>query len=708
MSKKADEIVENLPSTEKIVKGLENVKRELNSTRTAPGVDSTGQKILIDTEQVLSDTERLLLEKNEGDKVQRLLKEGKKAAEELQRHAVELKKTGASANVDVDRLRRLAERTMETARLAGIELVSSNSFRRELGDFVVLCYDILAEGTYTPGDKQGTSQGVETGKKKTKPAKGKERVKGKEKVKGKTIDEPTRIETDKPTTKKPDISTGPLVTPPPAPPPPPTTMTPTTTEGVKTEEAAPTEAIKEKATEGIEKAVEKVNVGLEAAGAPQRIHLTKEQINKLLDRFVQLMRNISKRERSRNVFLGVLDMFKLLNEQISPTAGEVAHKAEKSAEQLQYNKHVKKTFQLAKELIEQFTGANTLDALIGHLRHIRKILRKDPETRNYFDDLREYVSDMLKHPENFDDPQATKRGRHLIKRGRKLHDEKLYVHLHGVLDELNAMVKNIQQDPVTKKLRHDMKVLIQDIMLDEEGNIVLKEHALQQLRMIVVSSVIERMKIPVPVIHIEDKDMEYTLRNLVVAIRDLIPEKVILEDRGRIALDFTDVRQPEVEAASNTLRFVIEGVNIHMEQADISFNRKTFPKVTDSGKLRLDIGGRGMDLIIQLQTFTRSKQAFRVEYVDCDVHSMSFYLQDTRHDWLYNSVLKLLSGRIKRNVETSIEDTLTNHLELLNRLLTKQLRKTKVLTSKKGLKSALKSGVTNVLTSGNNISSKET
>jgi len=245
-------------------------------------------------------------------------------------------------------------------------------------------------------------------------------------------------------------------------------------------------------------------------------------------------------------------------------------------------------------------------------------------------------------------------------------------------------------------------------MLDEEGNVVIKEHALQQLRLIIVSSVIERMKIPVPVIHIEDKDMEYTLRNLVVAIRDLVPEKVILENRGRIALDFTDVRQPEVETASNTLRFVIQGVNIHMEQADILFNRKSFPKVTDSGKLRLDIGGRGMDIVIQLQTFTRSKQVFRVEFVDCDVHSMSFYLQDTRHDWLYNSVLKLLSGRIKRNVECSIEDTLTNHLELLNRLLTKQLRKTKGLTKGKGFKSALKSGVSNVLTQGNNLFSKET
>lgn len=46
-----------------------------------------------------------------------------------------------------------------------------------------------------------------------------------------------------------------------------------------------------------------------------------------------------------------------------------------------------------------------------------------------------------------------------------------------------------------------------------------QENVLEQLRIIIVSSLIERMRIPIPTLHMDDKDMEYTVRNLVVAIR---------------------------------------------------------------------------------------------------------------------------------------------------------------------------------------------
>lgn len=52
----------------------------------------------------------------------------------------------------------------------------------------------------------------------------------------------------------------------------------------------------------------------------------------------------------------------------------------------------------------------------------------------------------------------------------------------------------------------------------------------------------------------------------------------------------------------------------------------------------------------------------------------------TQQSWLYNAVLNLVSGKIQRGMEGSIENTLTNHLEQLNRMLLKQLRKTRGIT----------------------------
>ena len=104
---KTENIMENLPSNQKIEKGMENVRKEIHAVRSAPGIDATGHQILSDTEQVyssynfrfptiwqaitnlffsqvLTSAERLLREKNEGDKIQELLREGQKATMELQ------------------------------------------------------------------------------------------------------------------------------------------------------------------------------------------------------------------------------------------------------------------------------------------------------------------------------------------------------------------------------------------------------------------------------------------------------------------------------------------------------------------------------------------------------------------------------------------------------------------------------------------------
>ena len=81
---------------------------------------------------------------------------------------------------------------------------------------------------------------------------------------------------------------------------------------------------------------------------------------------------------------------------------------------------------------------------------------------------------ILNHPELFDDAATGRKGKKLIKRGRELNDHKLWNHVTGLLDESKTIVTNIQNDPTTKKLRSDMKRLIQDVMLDEKGNVVLK------------------------------------------------------------------------------------------------------------------------------------------------------------------------------------------------------------------------------------------
>lgn len=72
-------------------------------------------------------------------------------------------------------------------------------------------------------------------------------------------------------------------------------------------------------------------------------------------------------------------------------------------------------------------------------------------------------------------------------------------------------------------------------------------------------------------------------------------------------------------------------MNLFIEDADIWFKRNKFPRVEDEGKIRISIGGSGVDLKIILRTFIRAKDIIEVDRVICDVHNMKLHLYETRH-----------------------------------------------------------------------------
>jgi len=164
------------------------------------------------------------------------------------------------------------------------------------------------------------------------------------------------------------------------------------------------------------------------------------------------------------------------------------------------------------------------------------------------------------------------------------------------------------------------------------------------------------------------------LTNMVLTLRDLVPERVIVKNRGRVAIGLGNLRTKglDTQFEGELLVFKIKNVNVYMDDANIWFRRKTFPKVTDEGKLRVNIGGSGVDIKIAIRVLTGSKDVFQVHRVNCKLHNMKLHLSDTQHDFLYNGLLKVLSPRIKHNIERAVEDNVTGYLQRINKLLVKQ------------------------------------
>jgi hypothetical protein len=236
-----------------------------------------------------------------------------------------------------------------------------------------------------------------------------------------------------------------------------------------------------------------------------------------------------------------------------------------------------------------------------------------------------------------------------------------------------------------------MKKLVVDLMLDSSGNFVYKPEVLDQLKVIIVNSIVERLRVPLPTLSVEGEDLDFEVSGLVLNVSDVIPERVLVESRGKVLLD---PKQMEIEGAAHGLRITMNNINIHMPDARLWFRRKSFPKVEDEGRAAIDIGGRGMDLIITLRTLAKPPNFFRVQQVECNVHNLALSLSDTHHDFLYNSLLKLFSGTVKHDIESAIEDNIRGNLEQLNLLLKSQWEKAQL--SGQPLQESLRAGVEKV------------
>ncbi len=133
---------------------MQAAKDEIKAAKIeTEGLSRTGVKILEDTERVIETAQEYIEEKNPDEQLQKLVWEGKKATEELERELERLKTMqGETLNqIDSERLKNLLVRTMETARLAGFEIMSSPSFRNNVKDFVKFIADVISESIEDTG-----------------------------------------------------------------------------------------------------------------------------------------------------------------------------------------------------------------------------------------------------------------------------------------------------------------------------------------------------------------------------------------------------------------------------------------------------------------------------------------------------------------------------------------------------------------------------
>eukprot|EP01088_Endostelium_zonatum_P000824 TRINITY_DN11076_c0_g1_i1.p1 TRINITY_DN11076_c0_g1~~TRINITY_DN11076_c0_g1_i1.p1 ORF type:complete len:736 (+),score=221.54 TRINITY_DN11076_c0_g1_i1:59-2266(+) len=402
--------------------------------------------------------------------------------------------------------------------------------------------------------------------------------------------------------------------------------------------------------------------------------LTEEQQERILKHLRRTVKQITGRQQSQRVVQGIIDL-------LNTFTGHYAHTANKQQAQaiVNNNAHLDNLARHVQVLVSRFAGEHAVNTLIGHSRALTDLAIRDEKVRSYFIDLRDFIQSALQNPDVYlaSGGPGEKQLKALIERGQTLFQEKeVRENFVGIIQSLNEVIRNFMNDPHLVQMQADIRSFINDLITDDQGNIVITKNALNQLKVILVSSLLEKMAIPIPMIQQEDEKMEMEVSNLWLVLKDVLPDMVHLEYREALNIDTSDLRGKGVGVQEHN-QIIIHAMNMRysMKDANIWWRRKKFPKSEDSGHLDMNMPGEGIEIrvVLSLRLQDPQNQIFAVRSVDCDIDKINLHLSGTKHDKIYNAFLKVAKGAIKKRIETAIQEKITDMIGLLNGQVSRQI-----------------------------------
>lgn len=309
-------------------------------------------------------------------------------------------------------------------------------------------------------------------------------------------------------------------------------------------------------------------------------------------------------------------------------------------------------------VLERFSGDKSLNTLRNKLGSLMVTISRDPKIKQLFGKWRDFIKKTFEKPESQDLETMDKELTSILDTGRDLlKRETIKEDIAGVLKESKDLLERLVGDTAFKTFGSDLQVLRKELFLNNDGKLDLMtlKHTLPTLKNVLIPTLTTALRnIPIPTITVDNEKMFLQLSNLSLAARDLIPEKIRINFTNDILFDFSDDRK---DVFVSRLTVLMRDFNACLRDMNFKYDRKKMPQISDFGVADVEIQGIHIDIRWKMDMIG-SKLSFYVDYVKCLVDSLRTDVKEANHKMLDNIYVTLFSGGMKRNLETTIEDTL--------------------------------------------------
>lgn len=311
-------------------------------------------------------------------------------------------------------------------------------------------------------------------------------------------------------------------------------------------------------------------------------------------------------------------------------------------------------------MIERFANGTSTDDLWSSINTIYDYADRDPELRNWFKGLNQYIRQCLQVQGYILEEDSNVQWSRLYDEGNYLLRDKYRAHTDRIVNEIKFLADQFDQDPQNKAFATSLTKLFNDLGNDENGKPTFKPHLIKDLTDVILPAIFENVAyIPVPRIEYSDSQFDAVIENLVLESDNFMPNvlEIASENYKRFG------RKKLASKSRHSIDVKVWGIQMDLRDVSYYIKRKQgFPSITDTGVANMLLAGDGFTFRMKLATpDPKDKQSFfKVEKVDVDVKNLNIKLVKSNHKLLFSIfkpiMLRLLRPGIQKALEKAIMD----------------------------------------------------
>ncbi|KAJ5089413.1 hypothetical protein N7532_008097 [Penicillium argentinense] len=306
-------------------------------------------------------------------------------------------------------------------------------------------------------------------------------------------------------------------------------------------------------------------------------------------------------------------------------------------------------------LIERFANNTSLSDFFDSLNNIYRDADKDPELRGWFKNIDTYIRKCLREQGFIMEDESNKQWNELYDKGRYLLRERYRSHSDRIVDEIKFLAEQFDKDPQNKALAESIQQLFKDLGRDAEGKVVFKKHLLKDIRDVIIPGIVENVRyIPIPRIEVSDPMVDVVVENLVIESDNLMPNVLEFGSDNY----FRWGRKKVANKRDNKIMIAASGIQADLRDVSYYIKKKQgFPSITDTGVMDIILGGEGFSFKVAASTAGKGdKQHFvKLDKVSVNIKNMKIKLKKSSHKILFATFKPMLNRVVRPALQKVIE-----------------------------------------------------